>query len=741
MQYCRVIVDLAADDVDRLFTYRVPEGMVLSPGQRALVPFGPRKLEGWVIELTDSPDLPEEKIKDVVRPIEDYPLLLPDMIALAGWIKSTCHATMAAALRLMIPAQLRGERIREKTVQYARLLLEGFAADEAIAARKRAKRQVEAIEKLKDGPLPASALNREALKALEAAGIVELTEQESLRTPYRASDGSRSIAPELTDSQQAAAERIVDAMDSGGGRFLLLGVTGSGKTEVYIRAVNHALNEGKTAIVLVPEIALTPQMVDWFRARFGADAAVLHSSLTPGERYDEWRRLRTGRAKVAIGPRSAVFAPLSNLGLIVVDEEHEHTYQSDRHPCYDARDVARYRCEQAGAVLVLGSATPSIASFMRTRPGVKPKNALELIDLPDRIPGSRLPEVEVVDMSLEFTRGNRSIFSAKLQDALADCLARGHQAILFLNRRGYATFVSCRACGYVEKCGACDVSMTFHQADGVLRCHYCGATRKPPSACPACGSPSIRFFGAGTQKVTEEAQKLFPDAKILRMDMDTTRGKDAHEKILGAFRRGEADILIGTQMIAKGLDFPNVTLVGVVAADMALNLPDYRSAERTFQLITQVSGRAGRAKDPGRVIVQTYQPEHYAVKLASKADYRAFYEREVKLRRRALYPPFTSLARLVVTAKDADAARDTALKLDEELAKWLEETGLEKGVLYRHTREAAIKLLRGETRWQVFVKLFVPGPVDEILEKMRSISLNPPAGVAVELEINPSNMI
>lgn len=741
MQYCRVIVDLAADDVDRLFTYRVPEGMALSPGQRALVPFGPRKLEGWVIELTDAPGMPEEKIKDVVRPIEDYPLLLPDLIELAGWIKATCHATMASALRLMIPAQLRGERIREKTVQYARLLLEGAAADEAIAARKRAKRQAEAIEKLKDGPLPASQLNREALKVLEAAGIVELTEQESLRTPYRASDGSRAVAPALTESQQSAAERIVGAMDSGGGRFLLLGVTGSGKTEVYIRAVNHALNAGKTAIVLVPEIALTPQMVDWFRARFGANAAVLHSSLTPGERYDEWRRLRTGRAKVAIGPRSAVFAPLSNLGLIVVDEEHEHTYQSDRHPCYDARDVARTRCEQAGAVLVLGSATPSIASFMRTRPGVKPQNALQLIDLPDRIPGSRLPEVEVVDMSLEFTRGNRSIFSAKLQDALSDCLARGHQAILFLNRRGYATFVSCRACGYVEKCGACDVSMTFHQADGLLRCHYCGATRKPPNTCPACGSPSIRFFGAGTQKVTEEAQKLFPDAKILRMDMDTTRGKDAHETILGAFRRGEAEILIGTQMIAKGLDFPNVTLVGVVAADMALNLPDYRSAERTFQLITQVSGRAGRAKDPGRVIVQTYQPEHYAVKLAAKADYRAFYEREVKLRRRALYPPFTSLARLVVTAKDADAARETALKLDEELAKWLDETGLEKGVLYRHTREAAIKLLRGETRWQVFVKLFVPGPTDEILEKMRSISLNPPAGVAVELEINPSNMI
>ena len=741
MRYCRVIVDLAADDVDRLFTYRVPEGMALSPGQRVLVPFGPRKLEGFVISLTETADISADKIKDVIRPLEDYPLLLPAMIDLAGWLKSTCHSTMAAALRLMIPSQLRGERIREKTVRYARLLIDGAAADAEIEKRRRATRQAEAIAVLKDGAAPAARFASEALRALEKAGIVALEERETLRTPYREVGGDRAKAPMLTDTQQAAAARITGAIDSGGGQFLLLGVTGSGKTEVYICAVKHALQSGRTAIVLVPEIALTPQMVDWFRARFGADAAVLHSSLTPGERYDEWRRLRTGRAKVAIGPRSAVFAPLENLGLIVVDEEHEHTYQSDRHPCYDARDVARFRCRQTGAALVLGSATPSIASFMRTRPGVRPENALELIDLPDRIPGSRLPDVEIVDMSKEFALGNRSIFSAKLQDAMSDCLARGHQAILFLNRRGYATFVSCRACGHVEKCDACDVSMTFHQADGLMRCHYCGATRRPPEKCPACGSSSIRFFGAGTQKIAEEAQKLFRDARLLRMDMDTTRGRDAHEKLLSSFRRGEADLLIGTQMIAKGLDFPNVTLVGVIAADMALNLPDYRAAERTFQLVTQVSGRAGRAKHPGRVIVQTYQPDHYAIKLAARQDYRAFYEHEAKLRRRALYPPFTVLTRLVVTAKDEAAARETALRLDAELAEWLTETGLEKGVLYRHAREAAIKLLRGECRWQVFLKLFVPGPVDEILEKMRSVSLNPPEGVAVELEINPSSMI
>ena len=741
MRYCEVIVDLSANDVDRLFTYRIPDGMTLAPGQRALVPFGPRKLEGWVISLTGTTGLDENKIKDVIRPIEDYSLVLPGMMDLASWLRHTCHTTMAAALRLMIPSQLRGERVREKRIQYARLLIDSAEADAQIHIRRHAKRQVEAIERLKSGPLPAGELSREALKALETAGIVALESRETLRTPYREPSANRAIAPKPTDAQRAAAKRIMAAMDEGGGRFLLLGITGSGKTEVYIRAVKHALEAGKTAIVLVPEIALTPQMVDWFRARFGADAAVLHSSLSPGERFDEWRRLRTGRAKVAIGPRSAVFAPLSNLGLIVVDEEHEHTYQSDRYPCYDARDVARYRCGQDKAALILGSATPSIASFMRTRPGVRPQNALELIDLPERIPGSKLPEVEIVDMSLEFTRGNRSIFSAKLQDALSDCLSRGHQAILFLNRRGYATFVSCRACGYVEKCDACDVTMTYHQAENLMRCHYCGAVRKPPSTCPACGSSSIRFFGAGTQKVAEEAQKLFSDALILRMDLDTTRKRDAHEKLLGAFRRNEADILIGTQMIAKGLDFPNVTLVGVVAADMALNLPDYRAAERTFQLVTQVSGRAGRAKDPGRVIVQTYQPNHYAIQLAAKQDYRAFYEHEAKIRRRAQYPPFTILTRLVVTASDEDAARDTAMKLDETLAKWLAETGLDKGVLYRHAREAAIKKIRGQSRWQVFLKLFAPGPSDEILEKMRQLTINPPDDLLIDLEINPSSMI
>ena len=445
--------------------------------------------------------------------------------------------------------------------------------------------------------------------------------------PTALKGAERTPDPTLMPGQKRAVEELTDALEHGGGRFLLNGVTGSGKTEVYIRVIRRALELGKTAIVLVPEIALTPQMVSWLHARFGADAAVLHSRLSAGERYDEWRRIRFGEARVVIGARSAVFAPLENIGVIVVDEEHEHTYQSDKRPRYDAREIAWRRAEKHCGVLLLGSATPSISSYMRAMPGVRRENALTLIELRERVMGRPLPEVELVDMRGEFEKGNHSIFSAKLSAALRECLDAGKQAVLFINRRGHSTFVSCRACGYVVKCDQCDVSRTYHQAENVLRCHYCGREIPPPKTCPQCGSRYIKYFGAGTQKVLEEVARLFPDARTVRVDVDTTREKDAHEKLLERFRSGDANVMIGTQMIAKGLDFPHVTLVGVVAADMTLNLPDYRSVERTFQLITQVAGRAGRAEDPGRVIVQTYEPDHYGIQLAARQDYRAFYHR------------------------------------------------------------------------------------------------------------------
>ena len=746
-RYAGVIVDLSVEQVDQPYTYRVPQGMALMAGQRVLVPFGGRRLEGFVLSLMDDCPMDRSRVKEVIAPLEDYPLLLPEMLSLARWMQQKYYCTLSAALRLMIPAQLRGERVRAKQVNVARLAVDQEAGRAALEKKARFPRQARLMELLLEGPKPLPFLSAmvpgasQAVKALEKQGLVCVISQESLRSPFRGETTRGGIDPKLTRQQQEAVDQVEAAMEAGGGRFLLMGVTGSGKTEVYIRLIRLALERGRGAIVLVPEIALTPQMVDWFRSRFGEGAALLHSRLSAGERYDEWRRIRRGDARVVVGARSAVFAPVENLGLIVVDEEHEHTYQSDKRPRYDAREVAGYRCQLAGAPLVLGSATPAIASYMKAMPGVRPENRFQLLELSERVFGRPLPQVEVVDMCRELERGNHSIFSAALQEALERCMDQGRQAMLLINRRGYSTFVSCRACGHVEKCDACDVSMTYHQSEGLLKCHYCGAVRRPPLKCPNCASPFMKYFGAGTQKVEEAVKALLPQARVERMDVDTTRAKDAHEKLLSAFRRRETDILIGTQMIAKGLDFPDVTLVGVVAADMTLNLPDYRASERTFQLITQVSGRAGRAQYPGQVIVQTYEPHHYAIRLAALQDYRAFYHEEVKQRRRGLYPPFTVMARLLVTSGEAADARRRALALESALNGFLDaDPQRRKLVVQMRALEAPIARLRGEARWQVFLKLYAKPLADQVLREMERISRDEDKKVKTELEINPANM-
>jgi len=742
-RYCQVIVDIAAEPVDRLFTYAVTQGLELCEGQRVLVPFGPRTKEGYVLSFSEETDVPQDKIKSVLQALEEYPAILPELVRLSKWMALRYRCSLCETLRLMIPAEMRGGRIAEKRIAIARLVRPINEADRA--ALSRAKKQLAALEMLSAGPLPTAVVNAQhpgAVKALADKGLIVVEEQETYRRPYRAIEKERAFEPTLTRSQQIAADTLKAAMDAGGGRFLLHGVTGSGKTEVYIRLIREAFARGRNAIVLVPEIALTPQMVNWFRARFGDDAAVLHSRLSAGERFDEWRRIRRGGARVVIGARSAVFAPLSNVGAIIVDEEHEHTYFSEHRPRYDAREVARMRAEEAGAVLLLGSATPSIASYMRCMPGVKPHNRLNLIEMDTRVNGRDLPEVDIVDMAKEFTKGNTSIFSAKLQNALRECIGSGKQAMLLMNRRGYNTFVSCRSCGYVVKCDQCDVAMTYHMSESVMRCHYCGAERVPPTICPDCQSQYIRYFGAGTQKVEEELTKLLPGVPVGRMDIDTTREKDSHERILSAFRKGETRVLVGTQMIAKGLDFPNVTLVGVVAADMTLNVPDYRSAERAFQLLTQAAGRAGRAKEPGRVIVQTYEPDHYAIKLAALQDYRAFYHQEASYRRRGLYPPFTVLARLMAVSKNEQAAQSAAEKLEADLRAWLEkQPEMAKDVVKIHTRPAPMKRLRGEFRFQVFVKMFAKGASDEILQHMEEMAETPVPAVKIDLEVNPVNLM
>lgn len=585
-------------------------------------------------------------------------------------------------------------RVQEES--QAMLLLDGEEALAALAELRNLSRALEVLRFLRQEGTPVwvggvyahTRADRATLRALERAGLVALQEQESMRDPLAGLAFPQEAAPPLTPDQEVVWQEVSRSLDRWLGRvrpegedppvYLLHGVTGSGKTEVYLRALERTLRQGRQAVVLVPEIALTPQTVRRFAMRFPGRVTTLHSGLSAGERYDQWRRVRSGEVDVVVGPRSALFAPFQCLGLVVVDEEHEGAYKEPRPPCYHAREAALQLARLTGAVVILGSATPSLESYHRAQEG-----AFHLLALPQRIlrpaPGGEgpgrprvvagsLPPVHVVDMRQELKAGNRGIFSRLLAQALDATLTAGQQAILFLNRRGSATFVLCRDCGHVLQCPRCELPLTYHRAGEALRCHHCGFATGLPGQCPACGSVRIRYFGTGTQRVEEAVRARWPQARVLRWDLDTTRTKGAHERILHLFATRQADVLVGTQMVAKGLDLPWVTLVGVVAADTSLNLPDFRAAERTFQLLTQVAGRAGRSPRGGRVVVQTYAPDHYAIQAASRHDFAGFYRQEVAYRRRMGYPPFGRLARLLfLHARWATCQRET-----ERVASWLE---------------------------------------------------------------------
>ncbi len=548
------------------------------------------------------------------------------------------------------------DRLSRKTALAVYPQADGVAllaeADKLPARSVKQKELLRALAESK-GPIPLAELSARlggsvsgAAKALEGRGLVSVREEEVLRDPYAGRSFTPSEPLPLTAQQQAAYSRIVSAVRSRSpDTFLLQGVTGSGKTEVYLQSIQACLEEGRDAIVLVPEISLTPQMVERFKSRFGELVAVLHSRLSDGERYDEWRKIADGKARVAVGARSAVFAPFSNLGLIIIDEEHESSYKQEESPKYHARDTAIERGRLSGAPVVLGSATPSLETYVSAVEG-----RYQRLQLTERALGGAMPAVTIVDMREQLKGGNRSMFSAPLFEGLQKRLERGEQSVLLLNRRGYSTFVMCRSCGYTAGCPHCDISLTYHQHTRLLRCHYCGYSQAQPETCPECGSPHIRYFGTGTQKVEEELARLFPGIRVIRMDVDTTTEKGSHEKWLTMFREHKADVLLGTQMVAKGLDFPLVTLVGVIAADTVLHLPDFRAAEKTFQLLTQVAGRAGRHQLPGEVVIQTYSPEHYSVQTASQHDYEAFVQQERRQRQQLGYPPYCRL--ICITLSD-----------------------------------------------------------------------------------------
>lgn len=750
--FAKVIVDISNTNVDKLFSYSVPENLKAAPGQRVLVPFGRgnKPIEGFIIELTEESGT-SFQTKPIIKTLEPYTALLPDQLALAGWITKAYHCTRADALRCMIPAKLRGSRVREKTVRTLRISPELDPAETRASMLKKdgtakAPKQLEVFDLLNspEAEYSASDINAfipgaaAAIAALVKKGVLVEANREYFRDPFTGHEADPTEPLPLLPEQKNALDAI-NGLEKGS-VLLLHGVTGSGKTEVYMQAIAQVLESGGGAIVLVPEISLTPQTTDRFRGRFGDSVAVLHSHLSDGERFDEWRRIRLGKARVVVGARSAVFAPVEDLGLIVIDEEHEPSYLSEITPKYSAVEIAQRRAKLTGARLILGSATPSLTSYYRAKRGV-----YKLAEMPERINGVPMPHVDIVDMRREFLGGNNSIFSALLLEKLKNCFEKGEQAILFLNRRGYSSHAECKACGFVFTCPNCDVAMTYHKINSELRCHYCGASFDMPKKCPNCGSEFIKYSGIGTQQVEEQLYQAFPGIRVLRMDTDTTRGKTAHRDILDAFTAGEADVLVGTQMVAKGLDIPNVTLVGVVFADSTLFHTDYRSSERTFQLLTQVAGRAGRAEKEGCVVIQTNAPHHRAIELCTKHDYKSFFKLEIGDRMRTLFPPFSVFIRAMFVSENEQTATESAGRyaegITEKLFAVLEKDKAEKELVYVMPGAAPIRRREGEYRYAVIIKLartvHTAGAIASVYEFSDTFNDDCFRGV----EINPQEML
>ena len=654
-KYAGVIVDISLEKLDRVFDYKVPaylEG-ILHPGMQVWIPFGNgnRRIKGFVVSLSDTCSYEEYKVKELLGVCEGAISVEGQLIELAAWMRERYGCTMNQAMKTVLPVK---NKVKEQTKVLVSLNIDKTAVDEYAEKNKRAKARIRVLQTLlekgtleKDKLLEEASTTGATLKELQEAGLLSLQSETIYRLPKIAREEKQEII--LNQNQQTILDNF--RQDFAEGRcenYLLHGVTGSGKTEVYMGMLENVLNSGKQAIVLIPEIALTFQTVMRFYGRFGDKVSVIHSKMSAGERYDQMERAKRGEISIMIGPRSAVFTPFSNLGMIIIDEEHEGSYKSETNPKYHAREVAKKRCEMSPASLVLGSATPSIESYFKASCG-----EYKLLKLPNRINDLNLAAVQVVDLRQELKEGNRSVISRALRKQMQEALDKNQQIMLFLNRRGHTGFISCRSCGHVLKCPHCDVSLTLHK-DGRMRCHYCGYEQTTVKNCPECGSPYIGGFRAGTQAIEEVVRKEFPDAKILRMDMDTTRKKGSYEAILESFSKKEADILIGTQMIVKGHDFPAVTLVGVLLADLSLHASDYMAAERTFQLLTQAVGRAGRGNLPGNAVIQTYQPEHYAVQRAAAQDYEGFYDLEIAYRDLMSYPPMSGMLAMLLQGADED---------------------------------------------------------------------------------------
>lgn len=714
--YANVIIDISHEKVDRPFQYRIPDSLKekLAVGMCVQIPFGTgnRKRKGYVIEITGKNEYPEEKIKEIDGIITDNLPAEADAIRLAAWMRQTYGSTMIAALKTVLPVKRAVKAVEKKKLRRS-LSAEELTSLLGECMRKHQNAKVRVLQELLTeeelpyelvtGKLHVSAAT---LNSLVNQGAITIESESSYRNPVSLNVTAQS-GPELSEEQCYIKEQILSDYDKNiRNTYLIHGITGSGKTLVYLALIEEMIKRGKQCIVLIPEIALTYQTLLRFYKRFGDRVSVMNSSLSQGERFDQCERARKGEIDVMIGPRSALFVPFPSLGMIVIDEEHEGSYISENAPRYHARETAEYLASLKKASLVLGSATPSLEAYYKAK-----KGEYRLFTMKNRKNGGELANVRIVDLRQELRKGNRSIFSSDLQELIRDRLGKKQQIMLFLNRRGYAGFVSCRSCGYVMKCPHCDVSLSQH-IGGKMVCHYCGYETVQPKRCPNCSSNYILGFKAGTQQIERQLYELFPGIRVLRMDGDTTKQKGSFEKILSAFAEGEADVLLGTQMIVKGHDFPNVTLVGVLAADLSLNDSDYRAGEKTFQLLTQAEGRAGRGTLLGEAIIQTYRPEHYSIQQAAKQDYEAFYEEEILYRELLEYPPAGHMLTILVVSKDEKRCKGLAVRLAKEAGAYVHVIG---------PTPAAVSKVKDYYRYMIYLKSLKEEPIRQAKERLEAL--------------------
>ena len=741
----QVIINSNVKNLNRIFDYNVPSEMqgTICVGDRVLVPFGNKKTyeEGFIVGLKENT---QYKVKDIAK-IQEGIKLTEENIDLAKLMARRYFCNISDCIKLMLPPGTLNKnidsRVKDKTLNFVYLKKDIEEIEEDIENKiiksEKQKRVLNFL--IQNEGIQTTELEiitdttNSVLKALEKKEYIEIIEEKVERNPFLNKDIKPTKKLKLTEEQQNAFNKIDETINNNENKeFLLYGVTGSGKTEIYLQLIEKIIQKNKTAIVLVPEISLTPQMVERFIARFGQEKiAVLHSKLSIGERYDQWNKIKNGECKIVIGARSAIFAPIQNLGLIIIDEEHDSSYKSETNPRYNAKELAGYMAKKNNIPLVLGSATPDIYTYYKAE-----NNKIEILKLTKRANESNLPKVDVIDLREELANGNRSILSRKLYEEIEKNLKDKKQTILFLNRRGYSTFVMCRDCGYTVKCKNCNITMTYHIKTNKLKCHYCGHEEKNLTECPECHSKNIKYFGTGTQRLEEDINKIFPEATTIRMDIDTVTRKNSHEEILNKFKNDNIDILIGTQMVVKGHHFPNVTLVGVIAADSSLYIEDYRANERTFQILTQVAGRAGREKLPGRVIIQTYNPDNFAIECSKKQNYDEFYETEIELRKQLKYPPFCDIISIGLTDTDNNKIKNVSERLYNNISRTIKNEKMDFNI-YKPL-PCPIDKIKNKYRWRIILKGKLNNKIIDIINK--SIEQVNSKTTRIIVDTNPTNL-